>query len=245
MVLVRHGQSIWNKEERFTGWTDIDLTDEGVDQARRAADLLRDAGLAAPHVVYTSMLKRAIRTAWTILDELDRLWVPVHTHWRLNERHYGGLEGHNWNDIIRERGQDWWDEWRRDYSLRPDALPQTDARHPQHDPRYRHVSREALRGGESVHDMMDRIAPVWQAEILPALASGKPVLVAVHGIAIRALDEMIRAADAGRGERMREIPNAAPVVYRWQNGRVDAASRQVLLPVVAAPRPAGGPDGSE
>ncbi len=248
MVLVRHGQSIWNKEERFTGWTDIDLTGEGIDQARRAARLLRDAGLAEPQVVYTSMLKRAIRTAWTMLDELDRLWVPVHTHWRLNERHYGGLEGHHWTEVIRQRGQAWWDEWRRDYSLRPDALPPSDERHPRHDPRYRHVPGEELRGGESVHDMMARIAPVWHGEILPALAAGRPVLVAVHGIAIRALDEMIRAsAGEGGGERMREIPNAAPVVYRWRDGRVDPASRRVLLPPAAAAAKVapGGPDGSE
>ncbi|MBM3797771.1 MAG: 2,3-bisphosphoglycerate-dependent phosphoglycerate mutase, partial [Acidobacteria bacterium] len=158
---------------------------------------------------------------------------------------YGVLEGHKWNDVIRQRGQDWWDEWRRDYSLRPDNLPHTDERHPQHDPRYRHLPGELLRGGESVHDMMERIAPVWQQEILPALAAGKPVLVAVHGIAIRALDEMIREGSGGGGERMREIPNAAPVVYRWQGGRVDASSRQVLLPVAVAPPPAGGPDGSE
>jgi 2,3-bisphosphoglycerate-dependent phosphoglycerate mutase len=225
LILVRHGQSVWNREERFTGWTDIDLTGEGVEQARAAARLLQQAGIV-PEVVYTSMLKRAIRTAWTMLDELDRLWVPVHPHWRLNERHYGGLEGRNWNQVIRERGSAWWEEWRRDYSLRPDPLEHDDPRHPRHDPRYRHVAGELLRGGESVHDIMDRVEPVWREAILPDLSAGRNVLVAVHGIAIRGLDEMIRA---GGGERLKEIGNAAPVIYEWRDGIVDAASRRVLL----------------
>jgi 2,3-bisphosphoglycerate-dependent phosphoglycerate mutase len=239
LVLVRHGQSIWNREERFTGWTDIDLTEQGVEQARRAARLLRDEGIS-PEVVYTSMLKRAIRTAWTMIDELDRLWVPVHSHWRLNERHYGGLEGLNWNEVIRERGSGWWDEWRRDYSLRPDPMPPGDPRHPRHDARYRHVPGELLRGGESVHDMMARLEPLWREQIVADLAQGRTVLVAVHGIAIRALDEMIRA---GGGERLKEISNAAPVVYDWRDGRVDASSRRVLRPLGSSGA-RGGPDGS-
>ncbi len=240
LVLVRHGQSIWNREERFTGWTDIDLTGNGVAQARDAALSLRGAGIE-PAVVYTSMLKRAIRTAWTMLDELDRLWIPVHTHWRLNERHYGGLEGQNWNDVIRQRGTEWWDHWRRDYSLRPDPLPQEDLRHPRHDSRYKHVPVELLRGGESVHDMMARLEPLWRASILPDLAGGQTVLVAAHGIAIRALDEMIRG---GEGERMNEIGNAAPVIYEWRNGRVNPDSRRVLRPGSAAAGSPSGPDGS-
>lgn len=245
LVLVRHGQSLWNREERFTGWTDIDLTGEGVEQARAAARLLADAGIH-PEVVYTSMLKRAIRTAWTLLEELDRLWVPVHPHWRLNERHYGALEGENWNRVIAERGQAWWDDWRRDYSLRPDPLADDDHRHPRQDRRYRHVEPHLLRGGESVHDIMERIQPVWRGDILPALAAGRSVMVAVHGIAIRALDEMIRA---GTGERMKEIANAAPIIYECRpGGRVVAESRRILKLNGAAPasttRPAG-PDGSE
>jgi 2,3-bisphosphoglycerate-dependent phosphoglycerate mutase len=240
LVLVRHGQSIWNREERFAGWTDVDLTGHGVEQAREAARMLRAAGIA-PDVVYTSMLKRAIRTAWTMIEELDRVWVPVHSHWRLNERHYGGLEGQSWNEVIRARGTDWWDEWRRDYSLRPDPIAPDDPRHPRQDARYRHIPDELLRCGESVHDMMARIEPVWREEILPQLAGGRTVLVAVHGIAIRALDEMIRD---GGGERMKEIANAAPVLYDWRGGVVDAASRRVLRPVGVVHVPGGGPDGS-
>ena len=239
LVLVRHGQSIWNRDERFTGWTDIDLTDHGVEQAREAAQLLLEAGVQ-PDVVFTSMLKRAIRTAWTMVEELDRLWIPVHTSWRLNERHYGGLEGQNWNEVIRERGVPWWDEWRRDYSLRPDPLPDHDPRHPRFDVRYRQVPDHLLRGGESVHDMMARLEPIWRENILPELQQGRTVLVAVHGIAIRALDEMIRN---GGGERMKEIANAAPVIYDWRNGAVDPASRRVLRTAEAA-APASGPDGS-
>ncbi len=239
LVLVRHGQSVWNREERFTGWTDIDLTVHGVSQAREAARLLREAGIE-PDVVYTSMLKRAIRTAWTMVEELDRLWVPLHAHWRLNERHYGGLEGQNWNEVIGERGVAWWDEWRRDYSLRPDPLPDDDPRHPRHDIRYSHVPAELLRGGESVHDIMARLEPIWRENILPELTRGRTVLVAVHGIAIRALDEMIRD---GGGERMKEIANAAPVIYDWRNGRVDPASRRVLRAAEPGGVPAAGPDG--
>ena len=216
-----------------------------MEQARAAARLLADAGIH-PEVVYTSMLKRAIRTAWTLLEELDRLWVPVHPHWRLNERHYGALEGENWNRVIAERGQAWWDDWRRDYSLRPDPLADDDHRHPRQDRRYRHVEPHLLRGGESVHDIMERIQPVWRGDILPALAAGRSVMVAVHGIAIRALDEMIRA---GTGERMKEIANAAPIIYECRpGGRVVAESRRILKLNGAAPasttRPAG-PDGSE
>ena len=239
LVLVRHGQSIWNRDERFAGWTDVDLTDDGVGQARQAARLLRDAGIV-PEIVFTSMLKRAIRTAWTMIEELDRLWIPVHPHWRLNERHYGGLEGQYWNDVIRERGLAWWDEWRRDYSLRPDPLPPDDPRHPRHDSRYGHVPADLLRGGESIHDMMARVEPVWRNDILPELARGRTVLLAVHGIAIRALDEMIRN---GGGERMKEIANAAPVIYDWRGGEVDAGSRRVLRPA-GLPESGGGPDGT-
>jgi 2,3-bisphosphoglycerate-dependent phosphoglycerate mutase len=239
LVLVRHGQSTWNRDERFAGWTDVDLTEDGVGQARGAARLLREAGIA-PEVAYTSMLKRAIRTAWTMIDELDRLWIPVHQHWRLNERHYGGLEGQNWNEVIRERGTEWWNEWRRDYSLRPDQIAHEDPRHPRHDSKYRHVPGELLSGGESVHDMMARLEPVWRGCILPELARGRTVLVAVHGIAIRALDEMIRN---GRGERMKEIVNAAPIVYDGRNGVVEPASRRVLQPGTAGRIPKG-PDGS-
>ena len=239
LVLVRHGQSVWNRDERFTGWTDIDLTGHGVGQARDAARLLRETGIQ-PDVVYTSMLKRAIRTAWTMVEELDRLWIPVHTHWRLNERHYGSLEGQNWNDVIRERGAPWWDEWRRDYSLRPDPLADDDPTHPRFDVRYRHVPGHLLRGGESIHDMMARLEPIWLDRILPELRQGRTVLLAVHGIAIRALDEMIRN---GGGERMKEIANAAPVIYDWRNGAVDPRSRRVLRPADAG-APATGPDGS-
>ena len=237
---MRHGQSEWNRDERFTGWTDIDLTAHGVEQACEAARLLHRAGVQ-PEVVFTSMLKRAIRTAWTMLEEMDRLWIPVHPHWRLNERHYGGVEGQNWNQIISERGAAWWDEWRRDYSLRPEAMPPDDPRHPRHDPRYRHVPHALLRGGESIHDMMARVEPVWRESILPALAEGRTVLVAVHGIAIRAMDEMIRG---GGGERMKEIGNAAPVVYEWRDGAVDALSRRILRPAGLAPAAPSGPDGS-
>ena len=240
LVLVRHGQSIWNREERFAGWTDVDLTIEGVAQAREAARLLREIGIS-PDVIYTSMLKRAIRTAWTMAEELDRLWLPVHTHWRLNERHYGDLEGQNWNEVIRDRGIAWWDEWRRDYSLRPDQVPAEDPRHPRHDSRYRHVQPELLRGGESVHDMMARVEPVFRERILPDLASGRTVLVAAHGIAIRAMDEMIRQ---GSGERMKEIINAAPVIYDWRGGQLEAASRRVLRPASLRAHPPAGPDGS-
>ena len=241
--MVRHGQSEWNRDERFTGWTDIDLTSEGVEQARGAARALREAGIE-PAVVYTSMLKRAIRTAWTMLEELDRCWIPVLPHWRLNERHYGGMEGRNWNEMIRERGAEWWDQWRRDYSLRPEPMAADDPRHPRHDRRYWHVPRELLGGSESVHDIMARIEPIWREVIVPELSQGRTVLVAVHGIAIRALDEMIRG---GAGERMKEIGNAAPVIYDWRGGVVDASSRRVLRPLGAPviTLAGGGPDGSD
>lgn len=240
LVLVRHGQSTWNREERFAGWTDVDLTEHGIEQARLAARLLCETGVE-PDVVFTSMLKRAIRTAWTMIDELDRAWIPVHPHWRLNERHYGDLEGQNWNEVIRRRGTQWWDEWRRDYSLRPELIATDDPRHPRRDPRYRHVPDDLLRCGESVHDIMARIEPVWHGEIVPELRRGRTVMMAGHGIAIRALDEMIRQ---GSGERMKEIANAAPVIYEVRNGGVIAASRRVLRPDGQPAVAAWGPDGS-
>jgi 2,3-bisphosphoglycerate-dependent phosphoglycerate mutase len=240
LILIRHGQSLWNKEERFTGWTDIDLTECGVEQARAAARMLRGEGLS-PTVVYTSMLRRAIRTAWTVLDEMDRMWVPVHTTWRLNERHYGELEGQNWNEVIRRRGDDWWAEWRRDYSLRPEPIHSADDRHPSRDERYARVPPAELRAGESVHDIMARILPVYVESILPALSRGESVLVAVHGIAIRAIDETIRAAT---GERLREIPNAVPIVYNVRRGLPVAESRRLLQEEIGAAGTAG-PDGSE
>ena len=180
LVLVRHGESSWNKENRFTGWTDVDLSEKGIQEAHEAGQTLRKEGYLFD-VAFTSMLKRAIRTLWIMLDELDQMWIPLHNHWRLNERHYGALQGLNKAQMASKHGEEQVLLWRRSYDVRPPALERTDERYPGVDPRYADIRQEDMPLCESLKDTVDRFLPYWHEVIAPFVKSGKRVLVSAHG----------------------------------------------------------------
>ena len=186
LVLLRHGESEWNQENRFTGWHDVDLTAKGEEEGRRSGRLLKDEGFAFD-VVYTSLLKRAIRTMWLALEELDQTWVPVHREWRLNERHYGALQGLNKAETAAKHGEDQVLIWRRSYDIPPPALDVDDERHPAKDRRYANLSAENLPLSECLKDTVDRFMPLWQDTIAPMVQEGKSVLIVAHGNSLRAL----------------------------------------------------------
>ena len=188
LVLCRHGQSDWNLKNLFTGWTDVDLTAKGIDEARAAGRTLAEAGYRFD-VAYTSVLKRAIRTLWLVLDEMDRMWIPVERSWRLNERHYGALQGLNKAETAAKYGDEQVHIWRRSYATPPPELESSDERHPAHDPRYQGIAE--LPATESLATTLERVKPYWDAEIAPALAAGKDVLIAAHGNSLRALVKML------------------------------------------------------
>lgn len=185
LILLRHGQSAWNRDNRFTGWTDVDLTDRGIAEARGAGSALARSGTPIG-CCFTSCLKRAIKTLDLVLEAMDRSWLPVQKNWRLNERHYGALQGLNKAETAAAYGADQVLAWRRSWDVPPPALELTDARHPAHDPRYARVPPEFLPCGESLSDTVDRVLPFWLDAILPALACGD-VLVAAHGNSLRGL----------------------------------------------------------
>jgi len=186
LVLLRHGESTWNKENRFTGWTDVDLTDKGRQEAAHAGQLLREEGYAFD-LLFTSVLKRAIRTANIALDELDELWLPVERSWRLNERHYGALQGLNKAETAAKHGEDQVKIWRRAYAIAPPPLAADDPRHPSHDARYKDLRPADLPLTESLKDTVARFLPYWRESIAPSIKAGKRVLIAAHGNSLRAL----------------------------------------------------------
>src|SRR3954471_8912299 len=186
LVLLMHGESIWNKENRFTGWTDVDLSEKGMQEARLAGKLLREGGYDFD-VAYTSVLKRAIRTLWTVLDELDSMWIPVHNSWRLNERHYGALQGLNKAETAERHGMEQTQLWRRSYNVRPSALTRDDPRYPGSDPRYAGLRPEELPLTECLKDTVARFQPYWHDTIVPSVRAGQRVLIAAHGNSLRAL----------------------------------------------------------
>ena len=186
LVLLRHGQSQWNLDNRFTGWVDVELTEKGMAEARKAGELIKAEGLLFD-VAHTSLLKRAIRTLWTALDELDQMWLPVHRHWRLNERHYGALQGLNKAETTAKHGEDQVKVWRRSYDTPPPAMSLDDPGHPAHDPRYRGLDARCLPSTESLKTTLDRVLPYWFDAIAPALRQGQTVLVTAHGNSLRAL----------------------------------------------------------
>jgi 2,3-bisphosphoglycerate-dependent phosphoglycerate mutase len=192
LVLLRHGQSEWNLENLFTGWHDVDLTEQGVREAQSAGDLLRDSGLTFD-VAHTSLLKRAIRTLWITLDGLDRMWIPVHRHWRLNERHYGALQGLNKAETAAEHGEEQVKIWRRSYDVPPPPVDIADPRHPANDERYATLDPDALPATESLKSTLERVRPYWQDAIAPQLKDGRNVLIAAHGNSLRALVKMLEA----------------------------------------------------
>jgi 2,3-bisphosphoglycerate-dependent phosphoglycerate mutase len=211
LVLLRHGESTWNKENRFTGWTDVDLTDRGRDEAARAGDLLKDDGYVFD-VVYTSVLTRAIRTMFIALDRMTLLWIPVVKSWRLNERHYGALQGLNKAETAAKHGEAQIKVWRRSYDVPPPPLTPDDDRHPSHDPRYASLTPSDLPATECLKDTVARFLPLWHDEIAPAVKSGKRVLIAAHGNSLRAL---VKYLDKISDEEIVElnIPTGIPLVY--------------------------------
>jgi 2,3-bisphosphoglycerate-dependent phosphoglycerate mutase len=190
LVLIRHGQSEWNLQNRFTGWVDVKLTEEGVAQARKAGQLLAETDFK-PKRAFTSVLTRAIRTLWLTLEEMNRVWIPVDKHWRLNERHYGGLTGLNKNETRERHGDAQVQIWRRSFDTPPPALDTDDERHPSHDPRYSELSPEQLPSTESLKITLERVQPYWDEAIAPLLKAGEDVLVVAHGNSLRAILKLL------------------------------------------------------
>jgi 2,3-bisphosphoglycerate-dependent phosphoglycerate mutase len=211
LVLLRHGQSDWNRENRFTGWTDVDLSEAGIEEARRAGRALRDAGFTFD-VAYTSLLKRAIRTLWLVLDEMDLMWIPVHRSWRLNERHYGALQGLNKAETAAKHGEVQVKVWRRSYDVPPPALEPSDPRFPGHDRRYADLTDRELPRAESLKDTVARFLPDWHEVISPVVRGGQRVLIAAHGNSLRAL---VKHLDGMSDEDIvgLNIPTGVPLVY--------------------------------
>lgn len=211
LVLLRHGQSTWNQENRFTGWKDVDLSEQGVGEAHAAGKLLREEGYTFD-LAHTSLLKRAIRTLWITLEELDLAWIPVKRHWRLNERHYGALQGLNKAETAEQHGADQVHIWRRSYDIPPPALEPDDERHPGRDRRYADLESQDLPLTECLEDTVARFLPYWHEEIVPDLQAGKRVLIAAHGNSLRALvmylDGISEAEITGLN-----IPTGVPLVY--------------------------------
>jgi 2,3-bisphosphoglycerate-dependent phosphoglycerate mutase len=211
VVLLRHGESEWNKSNRFTGWMDVDLTEKGVEEARSAGKLLKAEGFEFD-MAYSSLLKRAIRTLWLVLDEMNTLWLPVERNWRLNERHYGSLQGLNKAETAAKYGDEQVLIWRRSYDTPPPALEKSDERYPGHDRRYIHMSDEELPVTECLKDTVARFVPYWEQTIVPTIKSGKRVVIAAHGNSLRAL---IKYLDNISDEEIVElnIPTGVPLVY--------------------------------
>lgn len=225
LVLLRHGQSAWNQENRFTGWMDVDLTAYGVEEARRAGRFMREAGLNFT-VAYTSLLKRAIRSLWVVLEELDQVWLPVEKTWRLNERHYGALQGLDKSEMADRYGKEQVFLWRRSFSVRPPALDWGNPDHPRFDPRYAHIDPQQLPATESLQDTLLRVLPCWQAEILPRLAQNEQVLVVAHGNSLRAL---VKYLDRISDEAVPglNIPTGIPMLYQL-DARLNPIRRSYL-----------------
>jgi len=223
LVLCRHGQSDWNLKNLFTGWTDVDLTEKGIQEGIEAGRLLSELGFEFD-VAYTSVLKRAIRTLWYMLDEMDLMWIPVIRDWRLNERHYGALQGLNKAETAAKYGDDQVHIWRRSYDIPPPPLENDDERHPSHDPRYKGI--DGLPGAESLMLTLERVMPSWNDAIAPDLKAGKDVLVAAHGNSLRALVKML---DNVSDEEITgfNIPTGIPLSYELDED-LNPVSREFL-----------------
>lgn len=246
IVLLRHGESIWNKENRFTGWTDVDLSEAGRKEAQAAGQLLRSEGFVF-ELAFTSVLKRAIRTLWIAQNELDQLWLPVIKAWELNERHYGALQGLNKSETAAKFGDQQVLVWRRSYDIPPPALDRDDERFPGRDPRYAGLGKDQLPCTESLKETVARVVPYWQTQIAPQVKSGKRIVIAAHGNSLRAL---IKYLDGVSDQEIvgLNIPTAIPLVYEldaqlrplkhYYLG--DAAKAEAAAKAVAAQGQAGG-----
>ncbi len=225
LILLRHGQSQWNLDNRFTGWVDVDLTEQGRAEARAAGRLLKAEGLVFD-VAFTSVLRRAIRTLWMCLDELDQMWLPVHRSWRLNERHYGALQGLNKAETAAKHGDEQVKVWRRSYDIPPPAMPQSDSGHPANDARYSDLDARVLPGTESLKLTLERVLPYWFDAIAPQLKQGKTVLVAAHGNSLRALYKFLNGVSDQEILEV-NIPTGAPLKFEL-NARLEVQSHGYL-----------------
>ena len=231
LVLLRHGQSTWNQENRFTGWTDVDLTEQGRAEAAEAGRLLKAEGFTFD-IAFTSVLKRAIRTCWITRDELDLLWIPVEKSWRLNERHYGALQGLNKAEIAAKHGEAQTKIWRRSYDIPPPPLTPDDPRHPSRDPRYRTLSPDELPLTESLKDTVARFLPYWHDTIAPAIRAGKRILIAAHGNSLRALVKYLDNISDQDIVNL-NIPTGIPLVYELDENLKSKGSRYLGDPDAA------------
>jgi 2,3-bisphosphoglycerate-dependent phosphoglycerate mutase len=211
LVLLRHGESTWNKENRFTGWTDVDLSEQGRIEAERAGEVLKGGGYTFD-CAFTSVLKRAIRTLWIVMDKMDLMWIPVENSWRLNERHYGALQGLNKAETAAKFGDNQVKVWRRSYDIPPPELEATDERFPGNDPRYRSVAPDELPRTECLKDTVERMLPYWHQSIAPAVVQGKRVIVAAHGNSLRALVKYLDNVSEQEIVGL-NIPTGIPLVY--------------------------------
>lgn len=232
LVLLRHGQSVWNRENRFTGWTDVDLSEQGRAEAHQAGRLLREEGFAFD-VAYTSVLVRAIRTLWIALDELSQMWIPVHRRWRLNERHYGALQGLDKAQTAEKHGPEQVKIWRRSYDTPPPALSRDDPRWPGHDRRYVRLDPAELPLTECLKDTVERFLPLWHDEIAPAICQGQGVLIAAHGNSLRALVKYLDGIGDDEIVGL-NIPTGIPLVYELDENLAPLGHRYLGDPEAAA-----------
>jgi len=211
LVLQRHGESTWNKENRFTGWADVDLSKKGILEAKKAGQVLKEHGFIFD-VAFTSVLKRAIRTLWIVLDEMDLMWIPVYNSWRLNERHYGALQGLNKAEMAAKFGEEQVLLWRRSYNIRPPSLEKTDPRYPGNDPRYQDLDENDIPVTEGLQDTVRRVLPYWHETIVPMIKSGKRAIISAHGNSLRAL---VKYLDNINDEDIvgLNIPTGIPLIY--------------------------------
>jgi 2,3-bisphosphoglycerate-dependent phosphoglycerate mutase len=232
LVLVRHGQSIWNVENLFTGWVDVDLSKVGCEEAQQAGGELAREGIV-PQMVFTSVLKRAIRTQWIMLEVLDLLWLPVERTWRLNERHYGALQGLNKTQTVERHGEAQVKIWRRSYDIPPPPLDRDDQRHPRFDRRYADVDSKELPATESLKDTLGRVLPYWNQRIAPQLTQGKDVLVVAHGNSLRALVKMLDGMSEQAIVEL-NIPTGVPLLYEFDAALKPRGSRYLGDPAAIA-----------
>lgn len=212
LVIVRHGQSEWNQKKLFTGWTDVDLTEQGISEAKTGGKLLKEKGFEFD-LAYTSVLKRAIRTLDYILQETDHMWIPVIKHWRWNERHYGALQGESKTGMAEKVGEEQVHVWRRSYGVRPPLLEKTDERYPGKDRRYAELNEVDLPLGECLKDTVERFLPLWEKEVAPAIKSGKRIIISAHGNSLRALVKYLENLSDDEILKV-EIPTGVPLIYK-------------------------------
>ena len=218
LVLLRHGESTWNRQNRFTGWTDIDLNEKGIQEAEHSAMLLKKEGFIFD-IAYTSVLKRAIRTLWIVQDKMDLMWIPVKKSWRLNEKHYGALQGENKIETVEKYGQKKVQLWRRGWNVRPPQLTKTDKRYPGKDTCYKNLTEKEIPLGESLKDVYERVMPYWNKTIVPAVKLGKKVLVAAHGNSINALMKYLNNVPDDQTLAL-HVPTGIPLVYKFDNNMI-------------------------